>query len=80
MSTYTLASLREGEWGRVRGIQTEEGMCRRLMELGLVEGTRVCCLQQAPAGDPVAYDIRGAVIALRRRDAAGVLLDGPAGD
>jgi len=52
-------------------------MRRRLMDIGLVEGTQVMCVQQAPSGDPVAYGIRGAVIALRREDAAGVLLEAP---
>ena len=78
MGTYTLGSLREGDWGRVSRIETEDGMRRRLMDIGLVEGTRVLCVQQAPSGDPVAYGIRGAVIALRREDAAGVLIEAPA--
>ena len=35
----------------------------------------------SPAGDPAAYLIRGAVIALRRKDAGGVRLgEGPAWD
>ena len=75
---YTLGSLREGDWGRVRKIEMEDGMRRRLMDMGLVEGTQVFCVQHAPAGDPVAYGIRGAIIALRREDAAGVLLEAPA--
>lgn len=77
MGTYTLCSLREGDWGQVIRIEAEDGMRRRLMDIGLVEGTRVTCIQRAPSGDPVAYGIRGAVIALRRADAAGVLLRDP---
>ena len=56
-------------------------MRRRLLELGLVPGTRVTCAAVSPAGDPAAYLIRGAVIALRRKDAGGVRLgEGPAWD
>ncbi|MCL2884314.1 MAG: ferrous iron transport protein A [Oscillospiraceae bacterium] len=45
---------------------------RRLQDIGLIEGTPVRALFAAPSGDPVAYAIRGAVIALRRGDAAQV--------
>ena len=39
------------------------------MDLGLTHGARVRCLFAAPGGDPRAYRIRGAVIALRSEDA-----------
>ena len=51
-------------------------MCRRLFDLGLVPGTSVTCTAVSPAGDPAAYLIRGAVIAIRGKDAAGVRLGG----
>ena len=71
MSTITLDALRVGQWGQVAEVLTEPAMRRRLLDLGLVPGTAV-----SPAGDPAAYLIRGAVIALRRRDARGVRLAG----
>lgn len=45
---------------------------RRLRDMGLVEGTEVECLMKSPLGDPTAYLVKGAVIALRREDAAGI--------
>ncbi len=42
---------------------------RRLLDLGLVPGTRVVAELASPAGDPIAYRIRGALIALRRDQA-----------
>lgn len=50
----------------------ERAMRRRLMDMGLIPGTRVTCVVASPAGDPSAYLIRGAVVALRGRDAAGI--------
>ena len=47
----------------------------RLLDLGLIRGTRVTCTAKSPAGDPAAYLIRGAVIALRRADAEGIRLE-----
>ena len=71
----SLDTLRVGQSARVSHIEAEPAMRRRLLELGLVPGTRVTCTAVSPAGDPAAYAVRGAVIALRRRDAAGVELE-----
>ena len=42
---------------------------RRLWDIGLVPGTRVKCVLKSPLGDPIAYKIRGAIIAIRREEA-----------
>ena len=70
----TLTALREGERARVAALLTEGGMRRRMQDIGLIEGTPVVCLQKSPSGDPVAYLIRGAVIALRREDSGRVMV------
>lgn len=49
-------------------------MRRRFLDIGLVEGTEVVCLGASPLGDPRAYAVRGAVIAIRAADAATVLV------
>lgn len=66
---HLLGSLREGESAQVERVTSAGSMERRLLDLGLTEGTRVTCVQKAPSGDPSAYLIRGAVVALRRADA-----------
>ena len=71
---FSLPELTEGGEARVRALHLSGGMRRRLQDLGLVTGTRVTCLQRAAAGDPTAYLIRGAVIALRESDARQVEL------
>ena len=70
--TIDLASLRTGESAVVETVGGADAMCRRLMDLGLISGTRVTCLGRSPAGDPAAYLIRGAVSALRGADASAV--------
>jgi len=67
-----LAALQEGETARVEKVDGQSEMCRRLRDLGLIPGTKVTCLGKSPAGDPTAYLIRGAVIALRAADAKSV--------
>lgn len=71
---YTLTSLKEGQKAKVSSLLSEGSMRRRLQDIGLIEGTMVECIQKSPAGDPVAYLIRGALIALRSEDSAKVLV------
>ena len=73
MNSGFLNTLRVGESGVVAGVEGESTMRRRLFDLGLVT---VTCTAVSPAGDPAAYLIRGAVIAIRGRDAAEVRLGG----
>lgn len=42
---------------------------RRLKDLGLVTGTRIKCVLKSPLGEPAAYRIRGAIMAIRKEDA-----------
>ena len=64
-----LSHLTEGQRGRVCKLEQKGSMYRRLQDLGLIPGTKVRCLRIAPAGSPVIYEIRGAMVALRTRDA-----------
>lgn len=74
MLTKNLTHLREGENACVVCLTNQGTIKRRLQDLGLVEGTSVACIQKSPYGDPVAYGIRGAVIALRSEDAGRILI------
>lgn len=69
-----LTDLNVGDTAEVVSIQPASCIRRRLQDIGLVEGTRVKCLHKSPAGDPVAYYIRGAVIALRNEDSIHILV------
>ncbi len=74
MNATSLDLLAEGQQARVGEIYAQGALRRRLQDIGLTPGTRVRCLQKSPAGDPVAYLIRGAAIALRREDSRLVSL------
>ena len=73
--TYTMNRLEEGRWGRVIRLDTKGSMRRRLQDIGLVEGTMVRCLRRSPSGDPAAFLIRGAVIALRNETSSEILVE-----
>ena len=70
----TLRDLMPGRRARVLGIG-EGPMRRRLRDLGLIAGTEVLCLGVSPGGDPRAYGIRGAVIALRSADSGQIQIE-----
>jgi len=50
---------------------------RRLLDLGVVPGTRIRCEFASPFGTPRSYDIRGALIALRDYQADRILIHPP---
>lgn len=79
----TLARVGPGQVARVVGIHpTLQGpQRRRLLDLGLVPGTEVRAEFESAGGDPTAYRVRGALIALREDQARWILVDrvAPAG-
>jgi DtxR family Mn-dependent transcriptional regulator len=64
-----LSALKPGESARVVALRCEGFERRRLLDLGLTAGTVVECAFPSPAGEPMAYRVRGATIALRREQA-----------
>ncbi|MDD3693243.1 MAG: FeoA family protein [Oscillospiraceae bacterium] len=70
----SLYDLKQGQTARVKALLTTGSMRRRLQDIGLIEGTQVERLLTSPAGDPIAYLIRGAVIALRSEDSSKVFV------
>ena len=65
----TLDQLPIGCEATVAALSLTGGKRRRMLDLGFIPGAAVTALQASPWGDPVAYAVRGAVIALRREDA-----------
>jgi ferrous iron transport protein A len=74
MSTISLNKLPTGQKGRVLHLKSDDTFRRRLLDLGIVVGTEIESLYKSPSGNPVAYFIRGAVIALREDVSDGILV------
>lgn len=72
--TFRLSDLGIGRCGVVQALYSTGAIRRRLLEIGLVKHTRVECLGRSPGGDPAAYLIRGAVIAIRDEDSRNVIV------
>jgi ferrous iron transport protein A len=65
-----LSEIQTGQIVQVVGIAGQSSFRRRLMELGLVPGTRVELLRVAPLGDPVELLVRGASLSIRKAEAS----------
>lgn len=70
----SLNSIEPGERAVISEIKSTEGMRRRLLDIGMIPGTEVECVGRSPSGDPKAFLIRGAVIAIRSEDSAGIFI------
>lgn len=70
-----LNSLPIGKRCKVKKLISNGLVRRRMLDLGLIDDTVVESLHKSPSGDPVAYLIRGAVIALRTEVASMILVE-----
>lgn len=69
-----LTDLKKGQKAMISELAVFDDMRRRLQDIGLIKGTVVECVGKSPLGDPCAYVIRGAVIALRSEDSGRVMV------
>lgn len=74
MKVTSLNQLPNGTYALVVDVQVEGLNRRRLLNLGLVPGTRVEVIRRSPLGGSIAFNIRGAVIALRQEESSKVLV------
>lgn len=72
--SHSLQDIKPGQTARVRALLSTGSIRRRLLDIGLVENTEVECIGKSPCGDPSAFLIRGAVIAIRAEDCGNILI------
>ncbi len=74
MNKTLLSDIRPGQRACVTEVRSCGSIRQRFMDLGLIRGSRVCCILSS-RGSMRAYNIRGAVIAIRDRDARSVTVE-----
>lgn len=50
---------------------------RRLMELGVLPGTKVTVVRVAPLGDPIELSVRGCMLSIRKEEARCIEVEAP---
>lgn len=68
----SLAALPVGGNAVIRRVRGERAVVRRLLEIGLVPGTKVTLRRIAPMGDPIELTLRNFALSIRRSEALGI--------
>jgi len=66
----TLYELPLNTVGIIEELNCNGNIRRRLLDLGLVKGTKITPVFKSPSGDPTAFEIRKTLIALRKEDSS----------
>jgi ferrous iron transport protein A len=74
-SIRTLSRLTVGSTGVVSRVSGARNTVRRLLEMGLVPGTRVTVEREAPLGDPIELRVRNYSLSIRRAEAHGIEIE-----
>jgi ferrous iron transport protein A len=69
-----LSTLPPGSSARIASVDLASPAGQRLADLGFLPHTEIRVVRRAPLGDPVAYELRGYRLCLRRAEAGLVLV------
>ena len=70
----TLKNAKVGQTVKVKKLNGEGAVKRRIMDMGITKGTEVYIRKVAPLGDPIEVTVRGYELSLRKADAEICLL------
>ncbi len=75
MSVRKLSLMKPGETGVVVKINGKGNVKQRLIDMGIVRGTRVKIVKYAPMGDPIEIQLKSFELALRKSEAETIDVD-----
>ncbi|AXL20428.1 MULTISPECIES: FeoA family protein [Megasphaera] len=70
MNVIALSDMQVGDSGIVEALQGRGNIQHRLVDMGVVKGTRITVVKKAPLGDPIEVKVKGCALALRMNEAA----------
>ncbi len=65
----TASELKYGERVKIDNLNTEHPSCRRILEIGFTPGQEIELINKSIFNDPLAFSVRGTVIAIRKNEA-----------
>ncbi len=65
----TLKEAKIGSTVKVKRLNGEGAVKRRIMDMGITKGTEIYIRKVAPLGDPIEVTVRGYELSLRKADA-----------
>lgn len=69
-----LNDLQVNQSAKVVNINCTNSIKQRLLDLGLVNDTLISPIFSSPLGDPIAYEFRGNIIAIRKNEAKNIVI------
>jgi len=72
-----LHELKVGQHGIVVRVGGQGPVRRRIMDMGLVSGTKVKVVRVAPLGDPIEFKVKGYNLSLRKNEASNIIVEMP---
>lgn len=69
-----LSCLKQGEYAVLCELPLEESFRTRIGDLGMLPGSTVRCAHIAPSGSPMAFDVKGSIIALRKSTCDSIMI------
>ena len=69
-----LTSLELNHTGKIVNVECSINIKRRLLDLGIIPNTSITPIFKSTGSDPIAYEIRGTILAIRNQDAENILV------
>ncbi len=71
----TLRQAQVGQTVRVKKLEGEGAVKRRIMDMGITKGESIYVRKVAPLGDPIEITIRGYELSLRKADSEMIVVE-----
>lgn len=71
---YTLNNIELNESAIIKEVKCKEALKNRIFDFGIIENTKITPVYKSPFGDPTAYMVKNAIIALRYKDCQDILV------
>ncbi len=75
MKMKRLSSVNPGEVVRVLKVEGDTKLKKRLLDMGIISGTEIRVVRNAPLKDPVEFELRGYKLSLRKNEAEFVFVE-----
>ncbi len=70
-----LSELKPGQQATITNIQETGPTRRRLMEMGLIKGSKIKIICLAPLNDPIELEVRDYKLTLRKKEADTIIVE-----
>ncbi len=74
LTMKTLDQLKPGEYGVIKEF-TQRDLALKLIEMGCLPGEKIKLTKIAPLGDPIAIEVSGYELSMRKQEASAVMLE-----